>query len=215
MKTLVLDEADKLLDLGFQDALGSIVATLPMQRQTLLFSATLPDKVVEFAAAVMTNAQTVRIDAVPTPVAAIDQRVIEVDASNRRLLLQHLIREESWGQTVVFTATQRATENIAAKMRISGFVAAALNGGQEQTVRSNTLKRFKRGSIDVLIATDLAGRGIDFPAVDTVVNFDLPRSPLDYVHRVGRTGRAQASGRAVSFIAVSYTHLTLPTICSV
>jgi ATP-dependent RNA helicase RhlE len=206
VQTLVLDEADKLLDLGFQEALGGIVVTLPQKRQTLLFSATLPDKVVEFAAAVMNNAKTVRIDAAPTPVATIEQRVIEVDASKRRLLLQHLIREESWGQTVVFAATQRATENIAAKMRIAGFVAAALNGGQEQSERSSTLKRFKRGSIDVLIATDLAGRGIDFPAVDTVVNFDLPRSPLDYVHRVGRTGRAQASGRAVTFIDHDSAH---------
>jgi superfamily II DNA/RNA helicase len=200
VEVLVLDEADKLLDAGFSEELGQLLQEVPQDRQTLLYSATLSPKVVALAKQVQRDPITVRIDAVPTPVEGIAQRVLLVDRHRRRMLLQHLIVAEQWGQTLVFVATQRATENLAAKLRASGLTATSLHGGLDQPERVRVLERFKRGRSAVLVATDLAARGIDFPELAAVVNFDLPRSTRDHVHRIGRTGRAGASGLAVSFI---------------
>ncbi len=200
VRTLVLDEADKLLDLGFSEDLHTLVAALPASRQTLLFSATLPEKVLTLAARVLVEPVTIRIDATATPVATIRQRVFEVPPDRRRMLLQHLIGTEGWGQTLVFVATQRAASNLSAKLRSAGIDATDLHGGLEQDVRERVLDRFRRRRVAVLVATDLAARGIDIPELDVVVNYDLPRSTRDYPHRIGRTGRAGASGLAVSFI---------------
>jgi len=198
--TLVLDEADKLLDLGFSDELGTVLLNLASERQTLLFSATLPEKVLALREKITREPITLRIDEEQVGVEGIHQRVIEVDRDRRRMLLQHLVREESWGQTLVFVATRRATENISSKLRRDGLRAAALHGALEQSERVDILRRFKRGEISMLIATDLASRGIDIPKLFAVVNYDLPRSPRDYVHRIGRTGRAGETGMAVSFV---------------
>jgi ATP-dependent RNA helicase RhlE len=198
--TLVLDEADKLLDQGFSDELDTLLAALPAQRQTLLFSATLPDRVLTLAARAQRDPVTIRIDATVTPVKGIHQRLFEVPGDRRRMLLQHLFVTESWGQTLVFVATQRTTENVSAKLRAAGIPAGSLHGGLDQPDRLEALQRFKNGKTRVLVATDLAARGIDIPDLAVVVNFDLPRSPRDYVHRIGRTGRAGATGNAVSFI---------------
>jgi len=199
LRTLVLDEADKLLDLGFSAELDRLIEVLPTTRQTLLFSATLPESVLQLAERVQNNATTLRI-ADPSQVLDIHQRVFEVDRDKRRLLLQHLLSTESWGQTLVFVSTQRATENIAAKLRKAGFNASELHGGLYQEDRIWVLDRFTRGIDQVLVATDIAARGIDIPRLGAVVNFDLPRSTRDHIHRIGRTGRAGESGVAVSFI---------------
>ena len=198
--SLVLDEADKLLDADFIEEVPGLLAALPAARQTLLFSATLPQRVLAVGARLMRDPDTVRIDAVPTPVAGIEQRAYAVDRERRRPLLQHLLRAESWGQTLVFVATRRAAENLANKLRVAGFFTAALHGDLDQRTRVRTLQRFAAGRQPILVATDLAARGIDIPHLAVVVNHDLPRSAQDYVHRIGRTGRAGATGLAVSFI---------------
>ncbi|NOY93594.1 MAG: DEAD/DEAH box helicase [Deltaproteobacteria bacterium] len=198
--TLVLDEADKLLDLGFSEELDTLLGMLGDERQTLLFSATLPQKVLALREKMMRDPVTVRIDEEQVGVTGIHQRVIEVDRGNRRLLLQHLIEIESWGQTLVFVATRRAAENVATKLRRDGIRAAALHGALEQSERGEVLELFKSGAVSTLVATDLASRGIDIPKLFAVLNYDLPRSPRDYVHRIGRTGRAGETGMAVSFV---------------
>lgn len=200
IEVLVLDEADKLLDLGFAEELADVLQSMPKERQSLVFSATLPPKVVELAANVLRSPVTVRVDEAPVGPVLIHQRVIEVDADRRRGLLQHLLRDEKWGRALVFVATQRATENLAAKLRKAGIWSAALHGGLEQHDRVKRLAQFTSGRVPVLVATDIAARGIDVPELGAVVNFDLPRSPADYLHRIGRTGRAGLAGVAVSFI---------------
>lgn len=200
LEVLVLDEADKLLDLGFSEELAVLIRSVPAKRQTLVFSATLPQKVLDLSAAVLRDPVTLRVDDAPIGPADIEQRVIEVDRDGRRMLLQHLLESEGWGRALVFVATQRAAENLAAKLRKAGVWAGALHGGLLQPDRVKVLSQFKSGRVPVLVATDLAARGIDVPKLAAVVNFDLPRSPHDYLHRIGRTGRAGASGVAVSFI---------------
>ena len=200
VRFLVLDEADRLLDADFAAELDGLLAALPARRQTLLFSATLPPAVLRLRDRVLRDPVDVRIDAAPLPVAAIVQRVFEVDAHRRRALLQHLLAQERWGQVLVFVATQTGAENLATKLRAARFKAAALHGGLTQDERVAVLRRFKNGAVAVLVATDLAARGIDVPLLGAVVNFDLPRSPRDYLHRVGRTGRAGAAGIAASFV---------------
>ncbi len=200
LEVLVLDEADRLLDLGFAQQLAELLPLLPEQRQTLLFSATLPQRVLELSAEVLREPVAVRVDEAPVGPSGIRQRVIEVDRDRRRGLLQHLLEAEDWGQTLVFVASQRATENLSAKLRKSGLRAGALHGGLDQADRVAVLSRFQRGGIQLLVATDIAARGIDVPRLGAVLNFDLPRSKRDYLHRIGRTGRAGASGLAVSFV---------------
>ena len=201
---LVLDEADRLLEEGFNDELGRILAILPRRRQSLLFSATFPPAVQTLATAMLRD--PVRLD---TPSAAakpdIIQRVIEVDAPRRTQLLRHLIQENQWSGVLVFVATKYATEHVAEKLRQAGLVATALHGDLSQGARSRALADFKAGNVRVLLATDLAARGIDILRLPVVVNFDLPRSAVDYTHRIGRTGRAGETGLAISFVSAS-TH---------
>tara|TARA_R110002096_G_scaffold143328_5_gene299446 strand:- start:102262 stop:103524 length:1263 start_codon:yes stop_codon:yes gene_type:complete len=199
LDTLVLDEADKLLDLGFSEELQSLLEALPEGRQNLLFSATLGPKIVELSSKFL-NAP-VRVSIAPEASnSQIAQRVIEVDRDRRRPLLQHLIEAEEWTQVLVFVASKRSAHNLASKLRGTGIMAAALHGDLEQNERTRVLRQFKNKRHQVLVATDLACRGIDIDELACVVNFDLPRSPNDYVHRIGRTGRAGQSGVALSFI---------------
>jgi len=198
--TLVLDEADKLLTVGFNEELTALLDALPRERQNLLFSATLPQKVLNLSARVLNEATVLRIDEQPTSVATIEQRVYQVDREKRRPLLQHLLKTESWGQTLIFVATQRGADNLAKKLRVDGFPATELHGGLDQADRIFALKRFSSGKASTMVATDIAARGIDIPLLGAVVNFDLPRAPVDYIHRIGRTGRAGESGIAVTFV---------------
>ena len=200
LQTLVLDEADKMLDLGFSEELQNLLEVLPAERQNLLFSATMPEKVITLSEQFLNDAVRVVIDSETTTVEAIDQRVIEVDRENRRPLLQKLIQEENWRQAMVFVASKRAARNLAAKLQREGISALAFHGDLDQAERVFALKQFKNKNADILIATDIAARGIDVYKLTCVVNYDLPRSPMDYVHRIGRTGRAGESGKAISFI---------------
>ncbi|MDT9000142.1 DEAD/DEAH box helicase [Paucibacter sp. APW11] len=205
---LVLDEADRLLDLGFADELARVIALLPPQRQQLLFSATFPPAVQQLAEALLPKARQIRIADAPPP--DIRQRAISVDASQRTQLLRALIVEHDWPQVLVFVATKYATELVAHKLVRAGLTAVSLHGELSQGTRSAVLAAFKAGEARVLVATDLAARGIDIAGLPVVVNYDLPRSTADYTHRIGRTGRAGASGLAISFISAdSEAHFRL------
>ncbi|MDD3275926.1 MAG: DEAD/DEAH box helicase [Kiritimatiellales bacterium] len=197
---LVVDEADRLLALGFAEELTLVLNALPKNRQSLLFSATYPKKVEKLTEQVMQNPSYINvIGDVPT-VGNITQRAIEVNHLNRRPLLMHLIREEEWKHVLVFVSSKRAAHNLAAKLKRDGIQADAFHGDLDQDERTFVLSQFKNRNVRVLIATDIAARGIDIQDLSTVVNYDLPRSPVDYIHRIGRTGRAGAAGVAVSFI---------------
>ena len=196
---LVLDEADKMLNLDFAEELDLVLEALPEKRQNLLFSATYPPKMLNIAAKIMNNPIEVTIEEAQT-VQSINQRVIEVNSENRGPLLRHLLKENKWNLVLVFMANKRATDNIAVKFRKYGFEAASFNGDLEQDIRNETLTAFKERKINILFATDIAARGLDIDDIDCVINYDLPRSPADYIHRVGRTARAGKSGEAISFI---------------
>jgi superfamily II DNA/RNA helicase len=197
---LVLDEADRLLDLGFADELGRIVALLPSRRQTLLFSATFAPAVSKLAEELLDAPVRIDVTEAPADVPAIEQRAIEVDAPKRTQLLRHLLEQNAWERVLVFVATTHAAEHVSAKLRAAGINALALHGKLSQGARTRALDMFRASSVHVLVATDLAARGLDITGLPAVINYDLPRSPNDYVHRIGRTGRAGERGVAISFI---------------
>jgi len=200
VQILVLDEADKLLELGFQDELQAILKILPTQRQNLLFSATFAPAVQSLADALLTD--PVRLDVLPQAGSAPDivQQAFSVDAPQRTQLLRHLFQTQGWKRVLVFAATQHACQIIAAKLRKAGINAEPFHGQLSQGKRSQVLADFKASRVKVVIATDVASRGLDISELPVVVNFDLPRSAVDYTHRIGRTGRAGHSGLAVSFV---------------
>lgn len=195
----VVDEADKMLDLGFALELDMILEALPKQRQNLLFSATYPLKMQQIASKITNSAVKVEIEEKPT-VNNISQRVIKVNKENKSPLLQHLIRTNHWNQVLVFMASKRASDNLANKFRKYGFLAESFHGDLDQSDRNYTLDAFKDNSIKILFATDIASRGLHIDDISCVINYDLPRSADDYVHRIGRTGRAGKKGTAISFI---------------
>ena len=200
VRTLVLDEADKLLDESFGEELTRILALLPARRQNLFFSATFPPAMEALAASMMHN--PLRIEVVQVELAApdIQQRAIEVDGSRRTQLLRHLIQTEKWTRTLVFVATKHAAEIVADKLRKANIEAEPFHGELSQGKRTQVLMDFKASAVQVVVATDVAARGLDITHLPVVVNYDLPRSAVDYTHRIGRTGRAGESGLAVSFI---------------
>lgn len=200
LEFFVLDEADKMLDLGFVEELDLILDAIPAKRQNLLFSATYPPKMESIASKITQNPVHVTFEAQTPTVESIQQRVIEVNPENRGPLLRHLLNTEKWEQVLVFMANKRASDNIAAKFRKYGFSADSFNGDLLQEDRTYVLEQFKAKKIRILFATDIAARGLDIDGISCVINFDLPRSPADYIHRIGRTGRAGKSGVAVSFI---------------
>jgi superfamily II DNA/RNA helicase len=200
LRFLVIDEADKMFDLGFAEELGAVLGLLPAKRQNLLFSATMGDKVKGLAQSFMPEAVHVKIeDATPT-VETIHQRIIEVNRTNRGPLLRHLIQSEKWEHVLVFVATVRDADIISIKLNKAGIQAEPFHGGLTQAQRERVLAGFKDKKINVLVATDLAARGIHISKLPYVVNYDLPRSPDDYIHRIGRTARAGAAGTAVTFV---------------
>ena len=210
VSTLVLDEADRLLDLGFAAELGRLVALLPAKRQSLLFSATFPPAVETLATNLLRDPVRIDVAVVESSKPDIQQRVIEVDAPRRTQLLRHLVQEHKWPAVLVFVATKYATEHVADKLRRADLTAAALHGELSQGARTEALADFKAGRVQVLLATDLAARGIDIAGLPAVVNFDLPRSAVDYTHRIGRTGRAGETGVAINFVsAETHAHFRL------
>jgi superfamily II DNA/RNA helicase len=199
VSTLVLDEADKLFEMGFAEELQRILSLLP-PHQTLLFSATFPPAVKMLADLVLDTPTNIDIEPGASTGPAITQRAIAVDAPRRTQLLRHLLQEHGWTRVLVFVATRYSTEHVAKKLRRLGISAAPLHGELSQGTRAKALADFKAAKIRVLIATDLAARGIDVEQIPAVVNYDLPRSAVDYTHRIGRTGRAGEGGAAVSFV---------------
>jgi superfamily II DNA/RNA helicase len=210
VKSLVLDEADRMLDPGFADELARILTLLPKQRQNLLFSATFPAAVEALAAKILHEPMRIEVESVPRETPAIAQRAIRVDKAKRTPLLRHLITTEGWQRVLVFVATQYTADHVADKLRRNGIGALAFHGDLSQGARNLVLLDFKNSLIQVLVATDLAARGLDIVKLPVVVNYDLPRSADDYTHRIGRTGRAGKSGTAVSFItAEASAHFAL------
>ncbi len=197
---LVLDEADRLLDLGFAEELARILALLPEQRQNLFFSATFPASVQALADQMLRD--PVRIEGLPEAQGKPDiaQRAIAVDAGRRTQLLRHLIEQSGWKRVLVFVATKHAAEMVADKLRKARINAEPFHGELSQGKRTQVLADFKASRLKVVIATDVAARGVDIAELPVVVNYDLPRSPVDYIHRIGRTGRAGQSGVALSFV---------------
>jgi superfamily II DNA/RNA helicase len=209
---LVLDEADRLLDAGFADELDRIVTLLPglKLRQTLLFSATFPQPVQALAQRLLRDPLRVDLPTEPETAPDITQRALQVDAPRRTLLLRHLIANEKWTRVLVFVATRYATEHGADKLTRAGIPAAPLHGELSQGARTQALADFKAERLKVLVATDVAARGLHIAQLPVVVNYDLPRSAADYVHRIGRTARAGESGVAVSFVnAATEAHFRL------
>ncbi len=200
LEFFVLDEADKMLDLGFEVELEEILKEIPAKRQNLLFSATYPPKMLDIASKITTDPIMITIEAEKATVESIKQRAIEVNRENRGPLLRELWKQNKWDLVLVFMANKRAADNIAVKFRKYGLPAESFHGDLEQEERNRTLKEFKDKKIRILFATDIAARGLHINDISCVVNFDLPRSPDDYIHRIGRTGRAGKSGEAISFV---------------
>lgn len=197
---LVLDEADRMLDLGFAEELARILALLPRRRQNLLFSATLPPAVELLARDFLDAPTRIELDSGETEAPDIEQRAIRVDTDKRTPVLRQLIATERWPRVLVFVAKQYTADHVADKLRRNGIKASAFHGDLSQGARNEVLADFKHSAIQVLVATDLAARGLDIVGLPAVVNYDLPRSAVDYIHRIGRTGRAGESGVAISFI---------------
>jgi len=196
----VLDEADKMLDLGFEKELDEILKNIPQKRQNLMFSATYPQKVLEIGSKITKTALNVKVEDDISVINTITQRAILVNKEDRSVLLRELIKKDGFRSILVFMANKRSTDNIANKFRKRGFKAESFHGDLTQDERVYTLNRFKDKKIDILFSTDIASRGLHIEDIDCVVNFDLPRSSEDYIHRIGRTGRAGKSGVAISFL---------------
>lgn len=197
----VLDEADKMLDLNFTQELENILNILPKKRQNLLFSATFPQKILDIASKITQNPVQVSIQNKEAPVETLNQRVIKVNKANKSALLRHLIKTLSLGQVLVFMANKRSCDNIAFKFRKYGFNAQSFHGDLTQEERNFTLDEYKNKKRDILFATDIAARGLDIKTIECVVNYDLPRSAADYLHRIGRTARAGKDGLAITLLS--------------
>ncbi|HEY6897248.1 MAG TPA: DEAD/DEAH box helicase [Rhodocyclaceae bacterium] len=201
IETLVLDEADRMLDMGFIRDIRKIIERLPKLRQNLMFSATFAPEVRELAHTVLKQPVTVEVARRNAPAESVAQHVIPVDKEKKRDLLLHLFENHGWHQTLVFTRTKHGADALARKLVQAGIRAAAIHGDKTQGARTKALADFKGGKLAALVATDIAARGIDIDALPRVVNFELPNVPEDYVHRIGRTGRAGCEGEAMSLVS--------------
>jgi len=199
LEMFVLDEADRMLDMGFIHDVKRVIRHLPKQRQTLLFSATMPPQIAELAGSLLKSPVRVEVAPVSSTADRIEQSVYFVGKKQKQSLLEHLLNELNIQRTLVFTRTKHGADRIAKDLKKANINADAIHGNKSQSARQNALANFKRGRIKVLVATDIAARGIDVDALEHVINFDLPDVPETYVHRIGRTGRAGASGSALSF----------------
>ncbi|MDH5263349.1 MAG: DEAD/DEAH box helicase [Betaproteobacteria bacterium] len=201
LQMLVLDEADRMLDMGFKEDLEAIVARMPAARQTLLFSATLDANIVRLAGALLKAPKRIEIDNQQSRHENIAQRLhFADDLGHKNRLLNHLLRDTGMNQAIVFTATKRSADEVALDLHSKGFAVAALHGDMNQGARTRTIQAMHRGRLRVLVATDVAARGLDVQGISHVINYDLPRQAEDYVHRIGRTGRAGRNGTAISLV---------------
>lgn len=208
LEMLILDEADRMLDMGFVDDVERIIAATPATRQTLLFSATMEGDIARLAQRILKNPTRIAIAAKNVSHENIEQRLHFVDdISHKNKILRHLLIDQSMNQAIVFTATKRDADALAEELHKDGHSVAALHGDMKQGARNRTLQGLRRGDVQVLVATDVAARGIDVLGISHVINFDLPKVPEDYVHRIGRTGRAGAKGVALTLVAHRDGHL--------
>ena len=195
---LVLDEADRMLDMGFIHDIRNVVAKLPSQRQTLFFSATMPRAIAELADRMLHNPVKVAVSPVASTAERVEQRIIHVDRSAKPAILANLLKREPVDRALVFTRTKRGADKVVRGLAMAGIAAQAIHGNKSQTQRDRVLKAFRNGHVRMLVATDIAARGIDVDGISHVVNFDIPNIPETYVHRIGRTARAGAEGVAIS-----------------
>ena len=202
VQMLVLDEADRMLDMGFIHDVKKILALVPKDKQSLLFSATFSDEIRELAATLLKNPQSIQVTPRNTTVQRISQVIHPVGRSKKKQVLVHIIQQHNWSQVLVFTRTKFGANNVAEFLTKNGINAMALHGNKSQSARTQALAGFKSGDIRALVATDIAARGIDIDDLPHVVNYEIPNVPEDYVHRIGRTGRAGASGEAVSLVCM-------------
>jgi ATP-dependent RNA helicase RhlE len=195
----VLDEADRMLDMGFIDDVRRVVRALPERRQSLLFSATMPPEIARLAENILSNPVRIAVDPVASTVDRIEQRVMFVERAHKRPLLSQVLKDPAVSRALVFTRTKHGANRVAEELARSGVQADAIHGNKSQTARTRALERFRTGAGRVLVATDIAARGIDVDRISHVINYDLPNVPESYVHRIGRTARAGRSGVAISF----------------
>ncbi|MEO7386030.1 MAG: DEAD/DEAH box helicase [Gammaproteobacteria bacterium] len=201
IEILVLDEADRMLDMGFIRDIRRILKLLPPKRQNLMFSATYSDDIRELAGGLLHNPVTIEVARRNAPIELVTQHAFEIRKDDKRRLLSHLIRNSDWGQVLVFTRTKHGANRLTKQLEDDGINASAIHGNKSQSARTKALADFKAGRITALVATEVAARGLDINQLPCVVNFELPNVPEDYVHRIGRTGRAGATGVALSLVA--------------
>jgi superfamily II DNA/RNA helicase len=207
LQTLVLDEADRMLDLGFSRELNAVLAALPKRRQTLLFSATFSDAIRALAGTMLADPVSIEVSPRNTAAKSVRQWLVPVDKKRKTELFLHLLKKKRWGQVLVFVKTRKGVDQLVDMLQARGIAADSIHGDKPQPARLRALERFKAAEVQVLVATDVAARGLDITDLPQVVNFDLPIVAEDYIHRIGRTGRAGATGEAVSLVCADEVQL--------